>query len=67
MKNRDIKIGNYCPICGSFHEVKVNEADYVAWAYNNVSIYKALSYLNSTEREQLITKLCPKCVNDDFN
>jgi hypothetical protein len=68
MRVKNIKIGNYCPICGTYHEVEVNEEDYMIWIqHSNKSIHELLPYLNSTECEQLIQRLCPKCVNDDFN
>ena len=54
-----------CPICGSLHWVDVNEADYVAWQ-NGELAQNAFPYLSATEREQLISHLCPFCQEDIF-
>ena len=49
-----------CPLCGEDHAVEVNLAQYEAWQ-NGELIQNAMPNLTPTEREQLISGLCPKC------
>ena len=49
-----------CPFCGENHAVEVNLAQYEAWQ-NGELIQNAMPDLAPTEREQLISGLCPKC------
>lgn len=49
-----------CPFCGEIHFVEVleNELD----AYNRGALVQvAFSNLTGTEREQIISGICPKC------
>ena len=55
-----INIPIICPFCGEDHAVEVNLAQYDAWR-NGELIQNAMPYLTFTEREQLISGLCPKC------
>ena len=55
-----IDISMICPLCGEDHAVEVNLAQYEAWQ-NGELIQNAMPYLTPTEREQLISSLCPKC------
>lgn len=55
-----------CPICGNKHEVKVNPQGYYDWALGGALIQRALPELSPTEREQLISGLCPKCQRTIF-
>lgn len=59
---RIIRIGveMTCPFCGENHEVEANFAGYEAWQ-NGELIQNAMPELSPTEREQLISGLCPKC------
>lgn len=50
------KIGIVCPFCGKEHFVTVN----MPWE-NGELIQKAMPSLSATEREQLISHICPKC------
>ena len=55
-----INVEIICPFCGAEHSVEVNLAGFEAWQ-NGELIQKALPELSPTEREQLISGLCPKC------
>lgn len=62
---RDIILEIVCPFCGESHSVNVAESDYINWQ-NGQLAQDAFPYLDATEREQLISHLCPKCQNDIF-
>ena len=49
-----------CLLCCEVHTVEVNLAQYKAWQ-NGEPIQNAMPDLTPTEREQLISCLCPKC------
>ena len=49
-----------CPFCGADHAVEVNLARFEAWQ-NGELIQNAMPDLTFTEREQLISHICPKC------
>ena len=48
-----------CPFCGEDYAVEVDLAQYEAWQ-NGKLIQNAMPDLTPTEREQLISGLCPK-------
>ena len=54
-----------CPFCGARHSVEVNPAGFEAWQ-NGELIQRALPELSATEREQLISHICPKCQAEVF-
>ena len=54
-----------CPFCGANHAVEVNLAQFEAWQ-NGELIQNAMPDLTPTEREQLISGLCPKCQAEMF-
>ena len=54
-----------CPFCGNEHEVKVSESDYYDWEGGKLA-QSAFPYLSATEREQLISHMCPSCQADLF-
>ena len=54
-----------CPFCGAEHAVEVKLAHFEAWQ-NGELIQKAMPDLTPTEREQLISNLCPKCQAEMF-
>lgn len=62
---RDIRIEITCPFCGTTHFVEVAERDYNNW-WNGQLAQEAFPYLSATEREQLISQVCPKCQDDIF-
>ena len=55
-----IDISIICPFCGEDHAVEVNLAQFEAWQSGEL-IQNAMPDLTFTEREQLISGLCPKC------
>ena len=54
-----------CPFCGARHSVEVNLTGFEAWQ-NGELIQRALPELSATEREQLISHICPKCQAEVF-
>ena len=54
-----------CPFCGTEHSVEVNLVGFEAWQ-NGELIQRALPNLSATEREQLISHICPKCQTEVF-
>ena len=54
-----------CPFCGKDHTVEVNLAWYIEWERGEL-IQNAMPDLTPTEREQLISGLCPKCQAEMF-
>ena len=54
-----------CPFCGAEHSVEVNPAGLKAWQ-NGELIQRAMPNLSATEREQLISHICPKCQAEVF-
>lgn len=59
------EIGMVCPFCGKVHFVTVDYEEYMAWE-NGECIQKAMPTLSPTEREQLISHICPDCQNSVF-
>lgn len=55
-----------CPVCGDGHSVLVRPRDFSSWYDFNVSAQDAFPYLSATQREQIISDLCPKCQEDFF-
>lgn len=55
-----------CPFCGNAHSVEVKEDDYFNWKFDGMLAQNAFPYLNPTEREQLISRVCPKCQEKIF-
>ena len=63
MKNLVITL--QCPFCGDYHEVAVSETAYDNWMSGEL-IQNAMPNLTPTEREQLISHLCPSCQKKVF-
>ena len=55
----------YCPICGKEHSVVVDYEAFCDWQ-NGELIQVAMPNLTPTEREQLISDLCPECQEKIF-
>lgn len=55
-----------CPFCGCTHEVEVSESEYLNWSFGGELIQKAMPTLSATEREQLVSHICPKCQKKIF-
>ena len=60
-----INIEIICPFCGAEHSVEVDSAQFEAWQ-NGELIQRAMPDLTPTEREQLISRMCPKCQAEVF-
>lgn len=54
-----------CPFCGDEHFVTVEMEDYLAWQEGELA-QNAFPYLSATEREQLISHICPECQEKIF-
>lgn len=61
--SRDLRIGFVCPFCGGEHSVKVKIEDYLFWRDGELA-QNAFPYLTATEREQVISNICPDCQKD---
>lgn len=57
----DIRVHITCPFCGADHSVIVDFNEYSAWQAGEL-IQRAMP----TEREQLISGICPKCQEGIF-
>jgi hypothetical protein len=58
--NKKMLVELQCQICGRSHSVTVNADAYMDWL-NGDFIQRAMPELSATEREQLISSICPKC------
>lgn len=54
-----------CPFCGEEHSVMVDMEGYLAWQEGDL-VQNAMPHLSATEREQLISHLCPACQEKIF-
>ena len=55
-----------CPFCGKTHYVIVDAADWINYT-EGVLAQNAFPDLSATEREQIISHLCPECQDKIFN
>lgn len=53
-------ITNVCLFCGKEHEVEVSESAFYEWQ-SGALIQNVMPTLTATEREQLISHMCPAC------
>ena len=49
-----------CLFCGRSHEVEVNDMDYLDWQDGEL-VQDAFPYLSASERELLVSGICPTC------
>lgn len=54
-----------CPFCCKDHDVKVQIAEWFNYV-NGETATNAFPKLSSTEREQIISEICPDCQNTIF-
>ena len=54
-----------CPFCGQPHTVNVDIIDYFNWIDGELA-QNVFTYLTATEREQLISGICPECQKGIF-
>lgn len=62
----EMTISITCPMCHGVHYVEVEEDALEAWQSGEL-IQNAMPNLSPTEREQLISGLCPMCQDVFFN
>lgn len=62
---RNYLVGTICPFCNTYHDVLVNEDAFILWQCGSL-IQDVMPDLTPTEREQLISHLCPKCQKEIF-
>lgn len=55
-----INLEMVCPFCGQVHSVEVSEVSYVMYKAGELA-QNAFPYLSATEREQIISHMCPDC------
>lgn len=60
-----VTLAMVCPFCGTEHYVNVPEARYDRWM-KGALVQDAFPMLSATEREQLISHLCPACQAEVF-
>lgn len=65
MEQVKVEIAIQCPFCGATHYVEVWEYDFYDWQEGMLT-QDAFPYLSATEREQLISRLCPMCQDEIF-
>ena len=58
-----INLEMVCPFCGQVHSVDVFETSYVMYMAGELA-QNAFPYLSATEREQIISHMCPDCQKD---
>ena len=58
-----ISLEMVCPFCGQVHSVDVFETSYVMYMAGELA-QNAFPYLSATEREQIISHMCPDCQKD---
>lgn len=63
---KDIRLEMTCPFCGATHTVDCQEEQYNRYC-NGELVQVAFDDLNATEREQIISHICPKCQIKMFN
>ena len=54
-----------CPFCGKEHTVEVLEESYLLYQGGALA-QRAFPYLTATQREQIISGLCPECQREVF-
>ena len=62
---KEVCVVTQCPFCGRGNEVEVNEMDYLDWS-DGMLAQEAFPHLSATERESLISGLCPTCQKSIF-
>jgi endogenous inhibitor of DNA gyrase (YacG/DUF329 family) len=61
-----IVITSICPICGCLVDTKVDLEQYEAYAYGGVLAQDAFPTLSATDRETMISGMCPECQDEIF-
>ena len=55
-----------CPFCGKKTEIQIEEAQYFNWL-SGAMVQDAFPTLSATDREVLLTGMCPKCQDSIFD
>lgn len=63
----DTQVVVVCPFCHAKTCVDVNEKDYRAWLEEGTMIQDAMPYMDATNREVLISGICPTCQKKYFD
>lgn len=50
-----------CPFCGKINEVNINEEAFFEWQYGGKNIQDVVPEMSATDREMLISGICPEC------
>ena len=61
----DVIITRVCPFCGKDYQVVVFEEDYVRCLEGDL-VQDCFPYLSATDREFLISGICPTCQDSIF-
>ena len=61
-----MNIGVQCPFCGCITELEIPLEGYFAWKLDGELVQNAFPELTPTEREMLISGICPDCQKDIF-
>ena len=61
----EILVEYQCPFCGKIHGVHVSERAYYQWE-DGALIQNVMPGLSATEREQIISHICPDCQTKVF-
>ena len=65
LEMKDIRLKMTCPFCGADHHVDCREDQYNRYC-NGELAQVAFDDLNATEREQIISHICPTCQEKIF-
>ena len=60
-----ISLEMVCPFCGQVHYVNVLESEWNCYCLGSTA-QQAFPRLSKTEREQIISHICPECQDDIF-
>ena len=55
-----------CPFCGEIHSVTVREDEYIKYLQGEL-VQNAFPTLTATQREQIISNICPSCQEGIFH
>ena len=61
-----VVVSMVCPFCGNEHTVEVSEYAFYQWQ-DGACIQTVMPTLSATEREQLISHICPACQDKFFD
>ena len=61
-----VTIETVCPFCGKVSEILVNEEDYLRYKDGEGLVQDIFWYLDASERELLMTGICPSCWDSMF-